>query len=352
LGTPLASVEELDSKQRFKLLLNAALFSVGFIIVFTLLGLSATAMGAYLITNKVYFSLFGGLVVILFGLKFFGWLQISALEREARFSSQRWKTRFSSVNALLMGVVFALGWTPCIGPVLGSVLTFTASQTTDMAQGALYLFTYGLGFAVPLMVFAALASSATGIIRALSRQLPRLEKIAGVLLVGVGIFLMLDAVNVPTPQKTAPLAYSTSPSSAVINPPLGTPSQKPRMVEFYKEDCSVCRQMMPTMNAFKRQCGAKGIEILQIDLSKPANAHFAADYKIRGVPTFVFMDTDGHEAARLIGYQPPHSLEQALAALVGDDRCDGLAMVTPQIPTPSAAEYSCNETEQSAAVCN
>jgi cytochrome c-type biogenesis protein len=333
LGAPLASAAgEMSARQRLRLFSGALAFSAGFIAVFTLLGLTATAVGGYLVKNRVYFSLFGGLVILLFGLRYVGWLRVSFLEREARFGADRWRTRFALLDAFLMGVVFAFGWTPCVGPILGAVLTFTASRTTDPAQGAAFLALYGAGFAVPLLALSLVAAGAAGLVRRLSRWLPAIERATGVLLVVVGLYLMTGAVGVPSSGTAAGVASSPAAGSVTIDPPLGQPSKKPRFVEFYEKDCGVCLSMVPLVDVLERACGAKGVEVIRVEVSGKENLELARLFKVRGVPTFVYLDRDGSEAARLIGYQTAQSLKQAMGMLLGDDRCGGVELLEPPLP--------------------
>ncbi|MFH1436366.1 MAG: cytochrome c biogenesis protein CcdA, partial [Pseudomonadota bacterium] len=331
LGAPIGEAGGLTGKSRMKLVANAALFSAGFIVVFTLLGLSATALGALIVKNKVYFSLFGGLVIVLFGLKFIGWLKIGFLDKEARLDGSKLQAKMTPLGALLMGVIFAFGWTPCVGPILGAVLTYTANRTTQPLQGAAYLFVYGLGFAAPLLVLSGLAAGAAKLVSRVSTYLPRIERAIGALLVIVGIYLMVDAVGAPATGKVA-VAEGYEPQKALIDPPLGQAAEKPRFVEFYSPDCSVCAGMVPIVNAIEKECGSKGVEILKVDVAEKSNRMLAAEHNVRGVPTFVYFDKDGREVARLIGYQTPQSLKQAMAIMLGDERCSGVTQLAPLEP--------------------
>ncbi len=106
--------------------MRAALFAVGFIAVFTLLGLTASSLGAVLVRHKHIVSGVGALLILIFGLKFLGVIRIPFLDRTVKADDTKMTSRFGSVNALVMGVVFAAGWTPCVGGVL-TAAGFTAS---------------------------------------------------------------------------------------------------------------------------------------------------------------------------------------------------------------------------------
>ncbi len=178
--------------RRGRVLLRAALFSLGFLAVFTLLGLTATSAGSFLAEHRAALQLVGALLILTFGLKFLGVISLPFLDRMLRLDEQRMRTRFGGVNALLMGVVFAVGWSPCVGPVLGSVLTYTAAKTADPWSGAGYLLVYGLGFALPLLVVAALAEAGTRLLRRIKPHLPKIEKGLGALMAGLALALLVD----------------------------------------------------------------------------------------------------------------------------------------------------------------
>ena len=309
---------------RLNLLISTAFFSVGFILVFTLLGLTATTQGSLITEYRTQLVLLGSLLIVLFGLKFLGLLRISWLERDRRLDDNKLKTRFGRLNALIMGFVFALGWTPCVGPVLGSVLTYTASNTTDPLTGAGYLAVYGAGMALPLLLLSLFADGARRVVRRLSPWLPRLEKATGLLLVVVGLTLMLGA-GAPPPATATP-APGLAASSQSLEPGLGQPSARPRMVEFVSSSCSICRQMIPTVALIERDCGGRNVDVVKIDVTRPQNRNLAHSYGVRGVPTFVFLDERGKESARLVGFQQLSTLRQSLATLVGQ-KCDRVGLL-------------------------
>jgi cytochrome c-type biogenesis protein len=298
------------------------------LVVFVALGLTATSLGALMTEHRTQLVLVGGLVIFLFGLKLLGALNIGWLEREKRIDDRRLRTRFHLVNALVMGMVFGLGWTPCIGPILGSVLTYAASKGADPARGALYLATYGLGLVLPLLVLSLFAGAARALVQRMSRHLPKIEKISGGLLLVVGLVLMLGVTEAPRAE------VSEGPGArerATISPPLGQPTARPRMVQFTSADCSICRQMIPTVAVIERDCDGRKVDLIKVDVTVAANKRLAATHRVRGVPTFLFLDAEGHEAARMVGYQTLASLRQALATMVGE-QCDGVGVFDPGAP--------------------
>jgi cytochrome c-type biogenesis protein len=308
---------------RYRLLRRALLFSLGFVAVFTLMGLGASSFGAFLSEQRVAVQLTGALLVLAFALKFLGVVRIPALDRVVKADDRKVLTRFAGVNALLMGVVFAAGWSPCVGPVLGSVLTFTASTATHPVAGAGYLAAYGLGFALPLLVTAAFAEAGTRMLRRLGPQLPRIEKGMGLLMLAVAAFLAHGAVRGMGGPAADPAGHGTGSVEVPADPAEADGEALPRMVEVYTADCPICRRMKPLMAELVAQCDRRGVRVETVDVSGPENRHLAARHRVVGVPTFLFIDEDGQEVARLVGEQTEGALKQGLAALRGEE-CPGL----------------------------
>ena len=120
---------------RFRGVLASLAFAAGFTLVFSVLGLSATVLGRALIEHRVLFQQIGGIVVLLLGLRFMGYLKLPGLDGGGGLSAGRFKTRFHYLNSFVLGLLFAFAWSPCIGSVLGAVLTYTSLTTSDPLAG-------------------------------------------------------------------------------------------------------------------------------------------------------------------------------------------------------------------------
>jgi cytochrome c-type biogenesis protein len=307
-----ASADE-GSPGRGRLLWRASLFSAGFILVFTLFGLTATVTGSFLSDHRSAVQLIGALFILFFGLHLLGALRLPWLERVVRADERRWSTRFGSVNAVVMGVVFAAGWSPCVGPVLGSVLTYTASRTADPWVGSGYLAVYGFGFAVPLLATAALAEAASRWLRRIRPHLHRVERAVGALLLIVSVSMMLGAVPGLSGEDDSEPALVTDDSGR----------RMPTMVAMVSSDCPYCERMKPLVEAMTSRCDGRNVRLVTRDVSLDEHRHLVRRHRLVGLPTFLFLDDEGREVARLVGVQSERTLLQHLSALRGES-CDGV----------------------------
>jgi cytochrome c-type biogenesis protein len=168
----------------------AALFVLGFSIVFILLGAAVTSVSSTLLSHREAIARVSGLLVIAMGLLTLGVLRIPILSREARFQLHRMSP--GPGGALPLGMAFAIGWTPCIGPVLAAILTAAAS-TSAPARGAALLATYSFGLGLPFLLLAFGAASTNRIAAALRRHGRGVETAGGLLLVLIGVLMITGA---------------------------------------------------------------------------------------------------------------------------------------------------------------
>ncbi|HEX3233337.1 MAG TPA: cytochrome c biogenesis protein CcdA [Gemmatimonadales bacterium] len=173
--------------RRWTALLHALLFVAGFSLVFILLGASATALGRALNYYQIWLQRLGGIIVIGFGLVSLGAFAPGLLTRERRLHLERKPVGY--LGSALVGMAFAAGWTPCIGPVLGGILGLAAT-TTDLSRGMLLLGFYSAGLALPFVVAAVALESFLEWFQRFRRFLPWVMRASGILLVLVGILLV------------------------------------------------------------------------------------------------------------------------------------------------------------------
>jgi cytochrome c-type biogenesis protein len=180
------SLDELGQR-RWLALTHALLFVSGFTIIFLALGASATQLGRLLNQYQVWLERIGGLLVIFFGLYLMGVIRLGALARERRFHLQ--DKPLGYLGSLLVGLAFGAGWTPCIGPILGAILTYAAVETS-LREGMTLLLAYSLGLAVPFLVAALAVERFIEWFRRFRRFIPLTTRLAGGILVLVGLLLV------------------------------------------------------------------------------------------------------------------------------------------------------------------
>lgn len=191
--TYLAYVGGSADAQRRILITNSLTFILGFSLVFIALGASASALGSLLRANQQILMNVGGALVIFFGLVMLGVIRLPWLYRDTRMQ-YKGETR-SPWGAMVLGMAFAFGWTPCIGPVLGAILTM-ASAAGTLAAGVGLLAVYALGLGVPFLLAALLLDPFMRFSKRFRRYLPWLERGAGVLLIIAGVLMLTGTYTV------------------------------------------------------------------------------------------------------------------------------------------------------------
>ncbi|GHD99625.1 cytochrome C biogenesis protein [Defluviimonas sp. 20V17] len=188
------SVTELQGRDgRTRSAVPAALgFVLGLSTVFLLLGFAASAFGAFFLSNARLFSTLAGVVVMVFGAHFVGIYRLPFLDRELRMDAG---DRGGSVfGAYVLGLAFAFGWTPCIGPQLGAILSLAASEA-NLARGTFLLAVYALGLGVPFVLVAAFFPRLSGLMGWMKRHMERIERIMGLLLWTVGLLMLTGGLS-------------------------------------------------------------------------------------------------------------------------------------------------------------
>lgn len=167
-------------------------FVLGFSTIFVLLGASATAAGQALLRWRYELNFVGGAIVILFGLFTIGAARISILERDVRFRFDM--AGGGAVGSYVLGLAFGFGWTPCIGPILGAILTASATSST-VEQGVLLLGIYSAGLGVPFLIVGGFTDALAGKLRRLGRIGRRLHQAAGGVMVLMGVAMMTGQIT-------------------------------------------------------------------------------------------------------------------------------------------------------------
>ncbi|MBF0161210.1 MAG: cytochrome c biogenesis protein CcdA [Magnetococcales bacterium] len=190
------SVTEMRTAQegeiRWRVALHALSFILGFSTVFVALGASATFLSRMLLQYMQLLAQVGGALVILFGLHYMGLFRIALLDREARFNLQRKPP--GPLGSYLIGLAFAFGWTPCVGPILAGILAIAGAQES-VQQGILLLALYSAGLGIPFLLAGLAINLFFQFFTRMRSHLHQVERVSGLLLVGVGLLLMLGNFN-------------------------------------------------------------------------------------------------------------------------------------------------------------
>lgn len=196
------SLDELTTREqqaanqaRRAILVHGTLFVLGFTLVFVVLGASVTFLGSLFAYAQGWIERVGGFLLILFGLYLLGAIRLPGAERE-------WRVHLSDkplgyLGTVLVGVTFGAGWTPCIGPILGSIMTIAATRSS-VAEGVGLLLVYSAGLAVPFLLAALLLERFLGSLRRAGKWLPWISRISGVLLLIIGLLMLTGSFTILT----------------------------------------------------------------------------------------------------------------------------------------------------------
>ena len=190
-GVSLGEIKNSNvSDYRGKLISSAFLYILGFSIVFVLLGIAASGIGGLLRDYQVAIQKIGGILIIIFGLQNGGFVRFSILNYGG-LKFPGWVNGLGNFRSFFIGVLFALIWTPCVGVILGSILTL-AAVSGQIINGALLLFIYSLGISFPFLIVALTLVQAQRYLGWFSKHILAVSRIVGILLIVLGILLLTD----------------------------------------------------------------------------------------------------------------------------------------------------------------
>ncbi len=185
--------EDYNAKIRKKVVLSTALFVLGFSLVFILLGASASYFGGLIYEYREFIRIIGGILIVLLGVHLTGVIRIRGLDSEKRIHMEKKPLHF--LGTFIVGMAFAAGWSPCIGPLLGSILIIAGSQDT-VWQGIVLLSIYSAGLAMPFVIMSIFINFLLIFIKKASWATKYVNAVAGVLLIVVGLFLATNKLYI------------------------------------------------------------------------------------------------------------------------------------------------------------
>lgn len=183
---------EDDNNNKYGALINSLAFVLGFTIIFTLLGTLAGTFGSFIKEQSFALNLIGGLLVVIFGLNYMGIFKIGLLERSLKVE-KKIKT-FKFFSSIAFGMIFAIGWTPCVGVFLSAALLI-AVNSQETFTGTLMLLVYSLGLGIPFVICAILLDKLKEAFNFIKKNYKTINIISGLVLVIIGIFMMTGYLN-------------------------------------------------------------------------------------------------------------------------------------------------------------
>tara|TARA_Y100001970_G_scaffold204848_1_gene249423 strand:+ start:3501 stop:4214 length:714 start_codon:yes stop_codon:yes gene_type:complete len=180
-------------QQKQKILVKTIIFSLGFSLVFISFGATASLLGSVLINYSDILRIIAGMIIIIFSLQIIGFLKLSALNQEKRFYTKGYSNNL--FFPFLVGAAFAFGWTPCIGPVLGSILTLAAIDKS-ITQGILLLSFYSLGLAIPFVLSGYGITKFLSVSKNLKKKMKTISLIGGSILLITGLLILTNRLQI------------------------------------------------------------------------------------------------------------------------------------------------------------
>jgi cytochrome c-type biogenesis protein len=349
------------AKARSAVIMNSLAFNAGLSVIFLALGTTAGLVGASIISNP-WVRIIGGIIIIAFGLQLIGLLKISALYKDTRFFSDD-KPR-GPLGSFTLGIAFAAGWTPCIGPILGGIIGLAAASG-GWRSGLMLSAFYSAGLAVPFLLTGLGLNQFLSFYGKFRRHLHKVEVVSGVVLIIVGLLVMsgkstllasstlaawlpnaegwIKVKSAPPPDSTAPgpapnTSFQPAPQvqfQTLAGQPftLGELRGNVVLLNFWATWCIPCREEIPILNAMQHDLGGRGLKVVGATLDDTASA--VQDYQkevarfeytvVTGsgdaqspLPTTYLIDREGRVRQRIIGARDRAGWEAAVKPLLDE----------------------------------
>src|ERR1043166_3888652 len=352
---------EGGSTARKAVIANSLAFNAGLLVIFLALGGTAGLVGAAII-NNIWVRVIGGLVIIIFGLHLIGLLKIKYLYKDTRqFSNEK---PHGMLGSLTLGIAFAAGWTPCIGPILGGIIGLAA--TSGGWKGGLILAAfYSAGLAVPFLVTGLAINQFLGFYSNFRKHLHKVEVVSGVILILIGLLVMSNRLTVlassrlagilptfeswfkfrdngPPPPPKPDANFPASPDvqfTRLDGTPFRLKDLKGRVVllNFWATWCVPCRNEIPSLSAMQKDLDARGLSVVGVsyddtaDLVQEFQKDIPQSYQIvlggrevgsslpaSPLPTTYIIDRQGRIRDKMIGERTREAFEAVIKPLLDE----------------------------------
>jgi len=349
------------SRARSAVVLNSLAFNAGLSVIFLALGATAGLVGATVL-NNVWVRIIGGLIIIAFGLQLIGLLKISALYKDTRFFSDD-KPR-GMAGSFTLGIAFAAGWTPCIGPILGGIIGLAATSG-GWRSGLLLSAFYSAGLSIPFLLTGLGINQFLGFYGKFRQHLHKVEVVSGVILIVVGLLVATGFSTLLASSTLASILPNAeswlkvnpgAPSTAVApenrgafpNAPevelktldgqgfqLATLRGRVVLLNFWATWCIPCRSEIPELNNMHRDLESRGLSVVGVSTYDQAEGvrDFWKDIKqdytvllgdqsvestfaVSGLPTTFILDREGRIRAKIVGERRRDTFEAAVKPLL------------------------------------
>jgi cytochrome c-type biogenesis protein len=291
-----------------KLIYKALLFCFGFSLIFALMGGGAGILGTFIQANRASVNIVAGFIIMLLGLKFLNLIQIPMLDRSYSISGERFRTRFEFLNAFIIGLLFAVTWSPCIGAILGGILTYISASGKGAVDGAIKLFLYGVGISTPLIVSVFFYTKLQNFYRNSPYFFDMVKKLLGFILLIFAFSLLYHVVTI---------SKNSQKQLGAIDKVM-LPEKLPLFVSFNSATCEDCKTMEPVIAKLKSSCGGKVVDFRTVDMDDSQYEYLSYQEGIFGSPTYILVDSSGKEKQRLFGVLALEELDKNIKILTGN----------------------------------
>ncbi|MCK4248658.1 MAG: thioredoxin, partial [Candidatus Omnitrophica bacterium] len=313
-GVSLDKLRESDSaSKRVKgVLRQTVLFVLGFSFIFICLGASASFLGNFIFANKDTIRVIGGIVMIVFGLHIAGVFNIKYLQYEKKLRLSRKPANI--FGAFVIGMVFAVGWTPCVGPILGSILAYAAMEDT-VNQGIILLSLYSLGLGLPFLLTAVAVTTFLNLFSKVKKIFRVISIASGLLLIVVGILMITGSLRLGTKNKGLNVAAEEAPQKRRLEKmeievndanfkQEVLESELPCLVDFWAVWCGPCQMIAPALEEIAKEYKGK-LKVCKLNVDEAPD--ISSEYQIMSIPNLVIFK-NGKKVDSIVGAVPKEAI--------------------------------------------